>query len=221
MAAWRELLIRQRINYAAESNLLAFAAQSNLDHLAAFYGVERQKNEDDEAFRNRIQAKIVGWSTAGKKEHYRYHALSADIEVRDALVESLLPGQVRISILAKDGAPSTELLETIRAKILSDDVRMLTDTVEVVSCRIVPVKIKAKIHLYPLASPKLIETAKEQFIKKINDTKGLGWNLAKTWIIAHLFTDGMQKIELVKPKQDIITRANECIILEDCTVESV
>ena len=221
VAAWRELLLRQRVNDAAKANLLAFASQSNLDHLAAFYGVLRQKSEEDEAFKNRIQAKIVGWSTAGSKEHYRYHALSADVRVRDALADSLKSGQVRISVLAKDGAPSQELLETVRKAILRDDIRMLTDTVEIISCGIIPVKIRAKIFLYPLAPQNLIETAKERFLKKLESSKGLGWSLAKTWIIAHLFTEGMQKIELIEPGEDIFVKNDECIVLEDCSIEKV
>ncbi|GHT93678.1 hypothetical protein FACS1894122_09260 [Alphaproteobacteria bacterium] len=41
VAAYRELLLRSRINQAAKANLLAFAIGSDLDNLAAFYGVER------------------------------------------------------------------------------------------------------------------------------------------------------------------------------------
>ena len=41
IAAYRELLLRQRINQAAKANLLAFATESDLDNLAAFYVIER------------------------------------------------------------------------------------------------------------------------------------------------------------------------------------
>ena len=39
VAAYRELLLRQRINQTAKANLLAFASGSDLDNLAAFYDV--------------------------------------------------------------------------------------------------------------------------------------------------------------------------------------
>lgn len=68
IAAWRELLLRQRINEAAKGNVLKFATGKNLDNLAEFYGVERQDEEDDERFRKRVKTKIVGWSTGGSKE---------------------------------------------------------------------------------------------------------------------------------------------------------
>ncbi len=37
VAAWRELLLRQRINEAVKSNLLKFATGEDLDNLAEFY----------------------------------------------------------------------------------------------------------------------------------------------------------------------------------------
>ncbi len=43
VAAWRELLLRERINEAARSNLLKFASGEELDNLAEFYGVERER----------------------------------------------------------------------------------------------------------------------------------------------------------------------------------
>lgn len=91
VVAWRELLLRQRINEAAKGNVLKFATGKNLDNLAEFYRVERQDGEDDERFRKRIKAKIVA---GGSKEHYHYHALSADVRVKDALVESPVAGSV-------------------------------------------------------------------------------------------------------------------------------
>ena len=41
VAAYRELLLRQRINEAIRACLLAFAQGSDLDHLSAFYAVSR------------------------------------------------------------------------------------------------------------------------------------------------------------------------------------
>ncbi len=45
VAAWRELLLRQRMNEAVKSNLLKFAKGEDLDNLAEFYGVEREKKK--------------------------------------------------------------------------------------------------------------------------------------------------------------------------------
>ena len=55
VAAYREVLLRNRINAAAKASLLAFATGSDLDHLAAFYGVERLMGENDDALRLRTR----------------------------------------------------------------------------------------------------------------------------------------------------------------------
>jgi phage-related baseplate assembly protein len=218
IAAWRELLLRKRINEAAQSNLLKFATGNDLDYLAEFYGVERNVEESDERFRKRIKAKIIGWSTGGSKEHYRFHALSADIRVKDALVESLVPGNVQISILSTDGVPSEELLENVKKQLNKEDIRILTDTIEVVSCNIIPIDIYAKI---TAISEDVIEMAKKQFIEKFESAKGLGSNVTKSWIIANLFVEGMQNVELIEPSKDIVVQGNESTLLNSLEIELV
>ena len=48
VAAYRELLLRARVNDAARANLLAFAGGSDLDHLASFYGVFRMVIQEED-----------------------------------------------------------------------------------------------------------------------------------------------------------------------------
>jgi phage-related baseplate assembly protein len=98
-AAYRELLLRQRINDAAHAFMLAYATGSDLDHIGAWpYSVTRALidagdssaypprpavYESDTAFRARIQLAPEGWSTAGARGAYQFHALSASPDVRD------------------------------------------------------------------------------------------------------------------------------------------
>ncbi|MFP3021809.1 MAG: baseplate J/gp47 family protein, partial [Wolbachia sp.] len=188
VSAWRELLLRQRINEAVKGNLLKFATGEDLDNLAKFYGVERQKEEEDERFRKRIKAKIIGWSTCGSKEYYRYHALSADRRVKDALVESKVPGSVEISILSTElSTASEELLEIVKKQVTRDDIRVLTDTVKVIGCNIMEIDILSRMSISPVISK---EEIKKQFIKKFELAKRLGWSVTRSWIIANLFVDG-------------------------------
>ncbi len=65
VAAFREILVRARVNDAARANLLAFATGADLEHLAAFYDVEKLEGEDDEAFRSRTILAIQARSPAG------------------------------------------------------------------------------------------------------------------------------------------------------------
>lgn len=214
VAAWRELLLRQRINESVKSNLLKFATGEDLDNLAEFYGVERQKEEEDERFRKRIKAKIKGWSTGG---NYRYHALSADSRVKDALVESPIPGKVQISILSTTtGMVSEELLEIVKKQVTRDDIRVLTDTITVIGCNITEIDIHSRMSISPVISK---EEIKKQFIKKFELAKRLGWSVTRSWIIANLFVDGVENVELIEPKEDVVVLGNECANLRNLKVE--
>ncbi len=211
VAAWRELLLRQRINEAVKSNLLKFARGEELDNLAEFYGAERQDGEEDERFRKRIKARIVGSSTGGSKEHYRFQALSADSRVKDALVESPIPGKVQISILStKLSTASEELLEIVKKQLTRDDIRVLTDAVTVIGCNITEIDIHSRMSISPVISK---EEIKKQFIKKFEANRRLGWNVTRSWIIANLFVDGVENVELIEPREDVMVLGNECAVL--------
>ncbi|BFD48201.1 MAG: baseplate J/gp47 family protein [Wolbachia endosymbiont of Sergentomyia squamirostris] len=220
VAAWRELLLRQRINEAVKSNLLKFAREEELDNLAEFYGAERQDGEEDERFRKRIKARIVGSSTGGSKEHYRFQALSADSRVKDALVESKVPGSVEISILSTElstnGIASEELLDIVRKRVTRDDIRVLTDTITVIGCNITEIDIHSRMSISSVISK---EEIKEQFIKKFEASRRLGWNVTRSWIIANLFVEGVENVELIEPREDVVVLGNECAILRKLKVE--
>lgn len=214
VAAWRELLLRERINEAVKGNLLKFATGEDLGNLAEFYGVEREKEEEDERFRKRVKAKIKGWSTGG---NYRYQALSADSRVKDALVESPIPGKVQISILStQTGIVLEELLEIVRKQVTRDDIRVLTDTVTVIGCNITEIDIHSRMSISPIISK---EEIKKQFIEKFEASRRLGWNVTKSWIIANLFVDGVENVELIEPKEDVVVLGNECAALRKLKVE--
>jgi phage-related baseplate assembly protein len=102
VAAARELTLRQRVNDALRATLLRFAIGADMDNLAAFYGVTRLLDEDDEALRLRTIERIMGSSTAGGAAWYRYQALTADDRVKDAAVSSPEPGEVLVSILSDE-----------------------------------------------------------------------------------------------------------------------
>lgn len=111
-AAYRELLIRQRVNDAARSVMPAFAAGADLDHLAAFYGVERQAldpgdpdalppipptREADGDLRRRVQMAPEAMTTAGAAGSYVFNALSAGETPATIDVASPEPGRIVVT----------------------------------------------------------------------------------------------------------------------------
>ena len=221
VAAYREVLLRNRINAAAKASLLAFATGSDLDHLAAFYGVTRLLNENDEALRLRIRQRIIGFANAGGAAHYRYWALSASPDVADVEVDSPEPGRVRISVLAKGEADTVPdaVLDAVRAVVLRDDIRVLTDTVEVVAAELIPVTVISRIWLYPDTPMAAFEAIVPRFKDALAAQSGLGWDLTPSWVIGELQRPGVHKVELLSPTVDIRANANQAVRLMNLNLE--
>jgi phage-related baseplate assembly protein len=78
-AAFFETLIRDRVNQAARSVMLAFAFGSNLDAIASRYpgGVPRLPGETDDNYRRRIWLSPNILDAQGTTESYAFYALSA------------------------------------------------------------------------------------------------------------------------------------------------
>lgn len=221
VAAYREVLLRNRINEAAKASLLAFATGSDLDHLADFYGVTRLTDETDEALRLRTRQRIIGFANAGGAAHYRYWALSASPEVADVEVDSPEPGRVRISVLAKgeEQTVSNAVLDAVRAVVLRDDIRVLTDTIEVVPAELMPVMVHARLWLYPDAPMETLSAIEAVFAFTLAACAGLGWDLTRSWIVGQLQRAGVHKVDLVSPATDIRVAANQAVRLLSLNLE--
>ena len=118
-AAFRETLLRQRVNDAARSVMLAFSERADLDHIGAGYSVQRQVTdpgdpgalppvpptlESDQDFRRRIQLAPEAMSVAGPRGGYVFNGLSAGEEPVEVSVEAPEPGKVTITYeFAADG----------------------------------------------------------------------------------------------------------------------
>ena len=225
VAAYREVLLRNRINAAAKASLLAFATGSDLDHLAAFYGVERLRGEPDEALRLRTRQRIIGFANAGGAAHYRYWALSASPEVADVEVDSPQPGRVRISVLAKEGVQADgttvpdSVLDAVRMVVLRDDIRVLTDSIEVVPAELISVTVNARLWLYPDAPLETVAAIQAVFASTLAAHAGLGWDLTRSWIVGQLQRAGVHKVDVLSPTTDIRVAANQAVRLSGLNLE--
>ncbi|EOC7241303.1 baseplate assembly protein, partial [Escherichia coli] len=106
--AFREMLLRQRINDAAAGCMLSHAVSTDLDNLAAIVNAKRLElkpatdteaaiMESDSAFRLRAQSGFEGFSVAGPSAAYEYFARSASGLVADARATSPSPATVIVS----------------------------------------------------------------------------------------------------------------------------
>ncbi|OQP31913.1 baseplate assembly protein [Pantoea latae] len=229
--AYRELILRQRINEAAKANMVAWATGSDLDQLGANNGVTRLTlraadnstlpptaalMESDDNFRMRIAAAFEGLSVAGPSGAYEYHAKSADGRVADVSATSPAPAEVVITVLSRegDGTAPADLLAIVANALNDEDVRPVADRVSVQTAAIVEYRVDATLYLYPGPEAEPIRAAAEaKLIAFINAQARLGRDIRQSALYAALHVEGVQRVELAQPAADVVldkTQAAYC-----------
>nr|WP_283780437.1 baseplate J/gp47 family protein [Pectobacterium atrosepticum] len=225
--AYRELMLRQRINEGAASCMLSHAVSSDLDNLAANLNTERlvitaetetadAVMENDAAFRLRAQSAFEGLSVAGPTAAYEYFAKSASGKVKDAKAISPSPAVVVVSVISSEanGTASSELLSTVETALSAEDKRPVADRLTVQSAEIVDFAINAVLYLYPGPESEPIHTAAQKALQSwIGEQGMIGRDVARSSIMAALHVQGVQRVSVVEPPHDIVisdTQAAYC-----------
>ena len=163
-AAYREMLLRWRINEAAKQTMLAFARKANLDHLVALANVERLADESDERLLRRFRLSLQALSVAGPRGAYEFHALSADPRVRSVAIATPKPGNVRLVVVGgdnADGLPSAALVTKVEDALDDKLKRPLTDTVRVLAARNICYQVAVTIYIDDGPDRELVKAAAE------------------------------------------------------------
>ena len=210
--AYRELLLRQRINEAARAVMIAFANDEDLDQLGANLNVKRlvldagdptaippvpptlERNRD---YRARIQLAFEGLSVAGPSGAYEYQAISAHPSVLDVSIASPEPVEVVLTILSREtgGQPSQTVLDAVRKRV--DERRPLTDRVTVQAATLLPFSITAVLALRAGPDPALIrEQARQQLAAYVEARHRLGAWITRSGVHAALTVEGVERITL-------------------------
>ena len=223
VSAYREVLVRQRANEAVKAVMLAYAKESDLDHLGANLNVKRlivdfgddtaippreRIYESDTDFRRRILLSFEGFSTAGPRGAYVFHAIGADPDVQDAAAFAPPedPGVVRVAVLSRtgSGSASTELLDTVYAALNADDIRPLTDHVVVESAEILNYSVSATLTFSPGPDVSVvIQSARDALDMYIGDSHKLGCDITLSGIYAALHRPGVSNVDLLTPSANI------------------
>jgi len=164
--AYREILIRSRINDAIRATYLASAAKNDLTDRAAEYLTARATGETDESLRRRAQLAWENLSIGGSYGGYAYQALSvAPVEIADVAVggyevhetslygakavRDMRKGEVRIALLgaARTGAVPGSLIARVQAYCGDRARRKVNDLVNVVQATLKPYVVQATLEL--------------------------------------------------------------------------
>lgn len=206
VVAYRELMLRARINNAAKSVMLAYAQDGDLDQLANNLGVKRLPGEKDDRLRQRTQLSLEGYSTAGPTLSYVFHALSASPEVLDAHVDSPTPGRVRIVVLAQPsdehpyGVPSQPLLDSVFQAVSADDVRPLCDDVNTQAAQVIMYVVEAALVCAPGPSATTTVAAADRALDDyVEQQFRLGQSITLSGLLRALRQPGVKRVDLVSP----------------------
>lgn len=235
--AYRELVLRQRINDAARSVMLAYAAGSDLDQIGARYDVARlliqsadidavppveAVYESDAAFRRRILLSLDAYTTAGSQGSYIFHALSASGDVLDAAATSPAPGQVTVYVLSRldDGTASAELLAAVTSAVNAELTRPMTDQVTVLSASIVNYTIAGTLLVSHGPDPETVRTAALLAATQYAaDMHRMGFDISLSGVYRALHQPGVLQVNLDSPVANIAVSSGQATHCTSITLD--
>lgn len=234
--AYREVLMRSRINSAARATMMAYATGTDLDHIGAMFGVPRllvaagnpsatpptvDVFEADEDFRRRIQMALEGFSTAGPIGAYIFHALSASGDVKDATAISPTPGDVTVTVLSRtgNGTAAAPLLDLVNDALNAEDVRPLCDAVTVQSASIISYSVTATIYVDSGPDSSAVIAASRAALEAyVSAQHRLGRDITISGIHAALHGPGVARVDLATPGATIEVGATEAAFCTGITL---
>jgi len=213
--AYREMLLRGRVNDAARANLLAFATGTDLDHKGAFYNLARMSGEADDRYRSRIQLRIAALAGNGTAEQYRLLALSASANVRDANVASPTPGSIAVVLWLIDASQAAATSAAVLAAMNAPNARPLGVPVSVAVARPVALNVTATLWREASAPADIVTQIHARFATAIATYASLGRNVPLSWVTAQLQQPGIARVEFPiagQPASNTVLAADEYAI---------
>lgn len=215
--AYREILLRARINDAAKRTLPAFATGNDLTHVLLRYGIERKSEESDDKLLSLLFTKDDLEAAAGSKASYIAHALNLELpKTKERFVEdaNAVKGD-------KDGFVTVYLFFSERFKserVTPDDITIddllkiaektiryyapLTDYVEVKTCKKTKISLVFWVKILDGADEKLVVLQSQKSLKELLNLK-IGQSVPRSVIYAaiHKNNDVHEVTKIVVKKE--------------------
>lgn len=222
VVAYRESLVRQDVNDRARSIMLAFSSGPDLDHLAAFYGIQRiliSEGDDtanppvpavwesDAELLERVQRAPLGFSLAGPEEAYRKRAIEADPDVKDAQAITPSPCEVAVYVLGRgsDGTPSAETVAAVETALTDKTARPMGDRVTVTPATVQTYTLDATLTVGTGPDASIVEVAAEAAAQKYADEQhGLKKPVKLGKLAQALWQEGVEDVDLAAPVADLV-----------------
>lgn len=175
------------------------------------------EEESDIAFYNRMRESEESYTTAGARNSYIYHAKSVSSLISDVSAESPEEGIVDIKIMLQDGKlPSEELLLKVKEYLNANDIRPLTDVVNVSAPDTVEFDIEA---VYYISTDKKSSTKEiQEAVKNGTDnyilwqTQKMGRDINPSYFNSVLMESGIKRVVVTSPEYTKIPKGSVAMI---------
>ena len=238
--AYREFLLRGRVNDGAEACMLPRSTGTDLENLVALFGLKRETvtpadpdadppveavMESDDRLRLRALLWPASISTAGPKSAYEFHALNASPLVRDVEVDNPSAASLVITVLAEivaegeRGVAGQELLDAVEAALSAETVRPMGDRLTIRSADIVDYRIEAELAVGsgPDAAV-VLAAARAAVAKAASELHALGRGAPRSALFAALHAHGVQNVNLISPAADVAATSVQAAHASDIQV---
>lgn len=119
-----------------------------------------------------------------------------------------------------DGTPSEAVLQAVRAKLNDENIRPIGDRVTVQAATLHRYQIHARLHLFrgPEYEP-IKNEAQKRLAAYTQERRRLGRDITLSGIYSALHIEGVQRVELIQPTQDVILTNNKAGICTNIQIE--
>lgn len=193
---------------------------SSVENITATTGGDDGEPYDDigdDKYRERIRLSPAIQSTAGPENAYRYFALSADPSIIDVAIDCPedQPNVVNLYPLMADGElPDEEVLQKVQ-DVLSDEVRPMTDKVNVYAPAVIEYEVEIKYYCTKDDEASVIETIEGEggAIDQYNEwqtaalARDINPDQLRRFILAPKTGTGAMRVDVVKPTFNELTKA--------------
>jgi phage-related baseplate assembly protein len=227
--AYRETLLRARYNDEARALLLALSSGTDLDHIGVTYYRGEQRllitPADPDAvppveavwesaadFRQRLALKIESYSVAGPRDAFKFHAMTADGQVKDASPTTPHGGTTEVFILSRggDGTPDAPLLATVLAALNSEAIRPLSEEVLVSPAIINEYSLDIALTLFPGAVGEVALAAANARLAAFAEAHHrLDADIVRSAIDAAAHVAGVKEVGILAPLVNIVCGPSE------------
>lgn len=169
----------------------------------------------DDEYYDLMIASQDAYSTAGAVGSYKYWASSVNTNIADVVVNTPNPGEVKLYVLMNDGTQaSTEVKADVLAACSADNVRPLTDHVEVLNPQSVNYDIELTYYINRqtkqpnLAIQDAAEAAVDSYIAW--QAGRLGRDINPSTLISKLMqVNGIKRVALVSPTYTVLSDGSD------------